>query len=219
MLALGVARALAARPESFAELSVLLVTDEEWRSAEFAHVQRLAGYDACLCFEAGERTASGDEGVVVRRKAAGTLRVTATGRASHSGSAPDKGRNALLALARTALRGRRAPRPRWSRATERRADGAALRRRVQRGPGGGRADLRPARHRARRVRAGDGIGRAGARRREARGEHGTPAGRGWTRAQSPRRCWSAPAPGSGARSSAFPAAVPATPATLPARSR
>jgi glutamate carboxypeptidase len=102
VLALGVARALAARPESFAELSVLLVTDEEWRSAEFAHVQRLAGYDACLCFEAGERTASGEEGVVVRRKAAGTLRVTATGRASHSGSAPDKGRNALLALARTA---------------------------------------------------------------------------------------------------------------------
>jgi glutamate carboxypeptidase len=102
VLALGVARALATRPESFAELSVLLVTDEEWRSAEFAHVQRLAGYDACLCFEAGERTASGEEGVVVRRKAAGTLRVTATGRASHSGSAPDKGRNALLALARTA---------------------------------------------------------------------------------------------------------------------
>ena len=40
--------------------------------------------------------------MVVRRKAAGTLRVGATGRASHSGSAPDQGRNALLALARTA---------------------------------------------------------------------------------------------------------------------
>ena len=35
----------------------------------------------------------------MRRKAAGTLRVAATGRAAHSGSAPDKGRNALLALA------------------------------------------------------------------------------------------------------------------------
>jgi glutamate carboxypeptidase len=102
VLALGVARALAAHPESFAELAVLMVTDEEWRTAEFVHAERLAGYDACLCFEAGERTAHGDDAVVVRRKAAGTLRITASGRASHSGSAPDRGRNALLALAQTA---------------------------------------------------------------------------------------------------------------------
>lgn len=102
VLALGVARALAARAQDFGELAVLLVTDEEWRTADFAHVERLAGCDACLCFEAGERTVSGEEGVVVRRKAAGTLRVSATGRAAHSGSAPDQGRNALVALARTA---------------------------------------------------------------------------------------------------------------------
>ncbi|MGP0051467.1 MAG: M20/M25/M40 family metallo-hydrolase [Solirubrobacteraceae bacterium] len=102
VLSLGVARALAARPEAFSELSVLLVCDEEWRTAPFLHAPRFAGYDACLCFEAGELTPSGDEGVVVRRKAAGTLKVVATGRASHSGSAPDRGRNALLALARTA---------------------------------------------------------------------------------------------------------------------
>jgi glutamate carboxypeptidase len=102
VLALGVARTLAARPELFAELSVLLVTDEEWRKAEFGHGSRFAGYHACLCFEAGELTSSGDEGVVVRRKAAGTLRVSARGRAAHSGSAPDQGRNALLALARVA---------------------------------------------------------------------------------------------------------------------
>jgi glutamate carboxypeptidase len=99
VLALGLARALAARPERFAELAVLLVTDEEWRTVPFAHVPRFAGYDACLCFEAGERTKDGEEAVVVRRKAAGTLRVTAAGRAAHSGSAPDRGRNALLALA------------------------------------------------------------------------------------------------------------------------
>jgi glutamate carboxypeptidase len=103
VLALGVARALAARPDAFAEVGVLLVTDEEWRTHEFTHVERFAGYDACLCFEAGERTAQGEEGIVVRRKAAGTLRVTASGRASHSGSAPDQGRNALLALAQVAL--------------------------------------------------------------------------------------------------------------------
>jgi glutamate carboxypeptidase len=103
VLALGVARALSERPEHFAELSVLLVTDEEWRTAEFSHVRRFAGYDACLCFEAGELTPDRRDGVVVRRKAAGTLRVVATGRASHSGSAPDRGRNALLGLAQVAL--------------------------------------------------------------------------------------------------------------------
>jgi glutamate carboxypeptidase len=102
VLSLGVARALAQRPELFAELSVLLVTDEEWRTAEFSHVGRFTGYDACLCFEAGERARDGSEGVVVRRKAAGTLRVKARGRAAHSGSAPDQGRNALLALSEVA---------------------------------------------------------------------------------------------------------------------
>jgi glutamate carboxypeptidase len=103
VLALGVARAVAERPEAFAELGILLVTDEEWRTADFAHAERFAGYDICLCFEAGQLSDQGAEGVVVRRKAAGTLRITAAGRASHSGSAPDQGRSALLALARTAL--------------------------------------------------------------------------------------------------------------------
>ena len=102
VLSLGVAREIARQPESFAELAVLLVTDEEWRVAPFVHAPRFAGYDACLCFEAGERTKDGGEGVVVRRKAAGTLKVIASGRASHSGSAPDRGANALLALARVA---------------------------------------------------------------------------------------------------------------------
>ena len=41
----------------------------------------------------------------MRRKGAGTLRVRATGRASHSGSAPQQGRNALLALAHAAIQG------------------------------------------------------------------------------------------------------------------
>ncbi len=103
VLALGLARILSARPELFAELAVLLVTDEEWRTSDFVHVGRFTGYDACLCFEAGERAPDGAEAVIVRRKAAGTLRITATGKAAHSGSAPDQGRNALLALAQAAL--------------------------------------------------------------------------------------------------------------------
>jgi glutamate carboxypeptidase len=101
-LALGLARWLAESPDSFAELGVLLVVDEEWRQEQFSHVARVAGYDACLCFEAGERTPAGKEGVVVRRKAAGTLRVTGRGRAAHAGSNPDAGANALLALAEAA---------------------------------------------------------------------------------------------------------------------
>jgi glutamate carboxypeptidase len=99
VLALGVLRALAARPETFAEVALLLVNDEEWRRGALAHTARFGDADACLCFEAGQRSPDGEEAVVVKRKAAGTLRVQATGRAAHSGSAPDRGRNALLALA------------------------------------------------------------------------------------------------------------------------
>jgi glutamate carboxypeptidase len=101
VLAIGALRAFAKRPELYEQLALLLVCDEEWRTADFGHVARFAGFDACLCFEAGE-LAGGDEGVVVQRKAAGTVHVTAHGRTAHSGSAPDRGRNALLALAKVA---------------------------------------------------------------------------------------------------------------------
>ena len=102
VLALGVLRALATRADAFAEVALLLVCDEEWRVGPFAHVPRFAGFDACLCFEAGQLADDDLEAVVVRRKAAGTLSVTAHGRSAHSGSAPDKGINALLALASAA---------------------------------------------------------------------------------------------------------------------
>jgi glutamate carboxypeptidase len=102
VLALGVLRALATRAAAFAEAALLLVCDEEWRVGPFVHVPRFAGFDACLCFEAGQLAEDDLEAVVVRRKAAGTLSVTAHGRSAHSGSAPDKGINALLALASAA---------------------------------------------------------------------------------------------------------------------
>jgi len=71
VLALGVLRALAAdRTAEFAEVALLLVNDEEWRTDAFAHGERFAGFDACLCFEAGELSPDGDDAVVVRRKAA-----------------------------------------------------------------------------------------------------------------------------------------------------
>jgi glutamate carboxypeptidase len=102
VLAIGVLRALLARRSDYAEVALLLVNDEEWRVGSLAHVDRFAHMDACLCFEAGQLAPGGQEGVVVKRKAAATLRVRAEGRAAHSGSAPDKGRNALLALAAAA---------------------------------------------------------------------------------------------------------------------
>ena len=45
-LALGVMRELAARPELYAEAAVLLVNDEEWRTARFGHAERFEGFDA-----------------------------------------------------------------------------------------------------------------------------------------------------------------------------
>jgi glutamate carboxypeptidase len=102
VLALGLLRALATRTRDFAEAALLLVCDEEWRVGPFVHVPRFEGFDACLCFEAGQLAEDDLEAVVVRRKAAGTLSVTAHGRSAHSGSAPDKGVNALLALASAA---------------------------------------------------------------------------------------------------------------------
>jgi glutamate carboxypeptidase len=102
VLALGVLRALAQRREDFAEAALLLVHDEEWRIGGFVHVPRFEGFDACLCFEGGQHADDGNDAVIVKRKAAATVQVTATGRSSHSGSAPDRGINALLALADTA---------------------------------------------------------------------------------------------------------------------
>jgi glutamate carboxypeptidase len=101
-LSLALMRELAERTELFAELAILLVNDEEWRTEPFAHAESFRDFDACLCFEGGALTEAGEEAVIVKRKAAATLRVNAHGRSSHSGSAPEKGRNALLALAAAA---------------------------------------------------------------------------------------------------------------------
>jgi glutamate carboxypeptidase len=112
VIALGLLRALAAVPERYADAALLLVVDEEWRTTSLQHVPRFEGFGACLCFEGGQRGPDGQDAVVVRRKAAGTLRVTARGVSAHSGSAPDRGANALLALAQAAqvVAGRHDPR-------------------------------------------------------------------------------------------------------------
>jgi glutamate carboxypeptidase len=101
-MALALMRELVASRARYAELAILLVNDEEWRTAPFAHGARFAHFDACLCFEAGQRMAGGEEAVIVKRKAAATLRTTAHGRPAHSGSSPELGRSALLALSNVA---------------------------------------------------------------------------------------------------------------------
>ena len=102
VLAIGLLRALVPLGEFYDEVALLLVNDEEWRVGELEHARRFEGWDACLCFEAGQLGPGGEDGVVVKRKAAATLRVDGRGRSAHSGSAPDKGRNALVALAAAA---------------------------------------------------------------------------------------------------------------------
>jgi glutamate carboxypeptidase len=102
VIALGLLRELADRREWYEEVSVLLVNDEEFRNEPFAHGDRFRDYDACFCFEAGELTKAGDDAVVVQRKAALGIAVSASGLAAHSGASPEQGRSALLALARLA---------------------------------------------------------------------------------------------------------------------
>ncbi|MGI8461568.1 MAG: M20/M25/M40 family metallo-hydrolase [Solirubrobacterales bacterium] len=101
-ISLAVLRALVDEPDAFSELALLLVNDEEWRTGGFAHGPEFAGWDACLCFEAGEVGPAGEDAVVVGRKAAGTLRVRTSGRAAHSGANPSDGKSALMPLADTA---------------------------------------------------------------------------------------------------------------------
>ncbi len=167
-IALGLLRELAKLPQLFEQLALLLVVDEEWRTAPFTHAERFAGFDACLCFEAGERTPAGDDAVIVKRKAAGTLNVEAHGRASHSGSAPHKGRSALLALTHVAQLVAEQADPDGPRPPDRGADRAALRRGLQRRAGPRAADLRPARRPPRRLCRGARHGSGRARRRAPR---------------------------------------------------
>jgi glutamate carboxypeptidase len=104
VFALGVMRALSALPETFAEVSLLMVVDEEWRTGGFSHGPRFAGWDACLCFEGAQFGPGGEEALVAKRKAAATILVHAHGVAAHAGSAHADGRNALLALGEVARR-------------------------------------------------------------------------------------------------------------------
>ena len=151
----------------------------------------------------------------MRRKAAGTLRALATGRSAHSGSAPDQGANALLALARTAVELARLHQPTG-------ADRLSVVPTVVRS--GNAFNVVPARGelifdlRADRIEAFDDVVAAvpgGARRRRAGGEDGAGvAGDGRPRGDRAAAGASERA-GSDGGSSGWRAAAPATRATSP----
>ena len=156
MLALGVARALAERPELFAELALLLVTDEEWRTHGVRPRRALRRLRRVPVLRGGRawaaRARRGSWSAARRPARCGSR---ATGRPSHSGSAPDQGANALLALAQAAgaLAGQHEPHgagPPERRARPCCAPADAF----NVVPGDRRAGVRPARRPARGLRAG-----------------------------------------------------------------
>ena len=192
-LALGIMRELAGRPELYAEAAVLLVNDEEWRTVAFGHAERFAGFHACLCFEAGERTrgrrGGGDRqaqggGHAARAgpRAAGALGLRAAARAQRTAGARHGGPAGGGGLGS----GRARP-------PDRRPHDPALRRRLQRGPRRRRAGLRPARRSPRRLRPGARGDSRGARRRAPDARRSCAPGRAWTPAPRQRSCWTGPA--------------------------
>jgi glutamate carboxypeptidase len=93
-------RLLAAHPESYAGLELVSVPDEELREEPFQGIERLGGCDAVLVMECGRP----GNGVVSARKGGQWVELTIEGVAAHAGVAAGRGRSALLAACREALR-------------------------------------------------------------------------------------------------------------------
>lgn len=98
-LVVGALAAVLAR-RRFGRVELVSLPDEETREVAFAGLDRLAGSDAVLCLECGRPGGA----VVSARKGGRWLRMTAAGRSAHAGVAPERGRNAVVALAREAVR-------------------------------------------------------------------------------------------------------------------
>jgi glutamate carboxypeptidase len=93
-------RLLADGPRPFGRIELVSVPDEEPRTAPFGTLARVGGFDAAFCLECGRPGGA----IVTARKGAVWAELQAHGRAAHAGVAPDDGRNAVVALAREALR-------------------------------------------------------------------------------------------------------------------
>ncbi len=93
----------------YAELGVLINGDEEVGSpGSSAFITQLGSeYDAVLSFEGGgSATATGDDMVRLATSSIAIVEMKVTGKASHAGSSPHLGRNALYELAHQMLKSR-----------------------------------------------------------------------------------------------------------------
>jgi glutamate carboxypeptidase len=101
LLGLETMEALAAGERRFAVIDFVSAPDEETRPAGPPDgFDRIRGADACLVLECARE--NGD--LVYQRKAQASLTLVAHGRGAHAGTHPERGRSALLALCREALR-------------------------------------------------------------------------------------------------------------------
>ena len=101
VLGLTVLEALAAGERRFGAVDFVSVPDEETRPAGPPDgFDRIRGADACLVLECARQ--NGD--LVYQRKAQASLTLVARGRGAHAGTHPERGRSALLAMCREALR-------------------------------------------------------------------------------------------------------------------
>jgi glutamate carboxypeptidase len=101
LLGLAALEALAAGERRFTAIDFVSVPDEETRSAGPPDgFELIRGADACLVLECARE--NGD--LVYQRKAQASLALVARGRSAHTGTHPERGRSALLALCREALR-------------------------------------------------------------------------------------------------------------------
>lgn len=90
----------AVAPSMAGRVELVSVPDEEPRTAPFATLDRLRGYDAALCLECGRP----GNGIVTSRKGGRWVDVAAEGRTAHPGVDAQAGRSALLAMCQEALR-------------------------------------------------------------------------------------------------------------------
>ena len=144
-LALGVMRELAERPELYAEVAVLLVNDEEWRTVPFAHTERFPAGTPASASRPARSTREGHDAVIVQAQGGRHAGGAAHGAAGPLRLGAPKGPQRAARAGAVAQRSRPRARPGRARATDRGADDPALRRGVQRGPAARAAGLRPAR--------------------------------------------------------------------------
>jgi glutamate carboxypeptidase len=101
LVGLAALERLAARPDGpHGRVELHSVPDEEARLTPPRTLDRMRGAGTAICLECGRASGA----IVSRRKAGTWVALRARGRAAHAGTERERGRSALMALAREALR-------------------------------------------------------------------------------------------------------------------